>query len=308
MPTTVPNRVAISAVKAFMQYKNMLKDIRTDFALTPEYVVEDTPFLELPDGLVYAVSEGPSTEQRKPLIGISVSTSYDKRKLIGIRTVTSPETISKEQTLLLEAFWLTRPRNDELIKAWSSIDDVWNYSRNEEKAAGVPDDQIHNKSSKEVIDIFAPKERYVHLPWIPSKRFALPVIVMFAYRRKRDKADVDMVPSMWFAKDYKTKMLTAAGHTAVIKPMSDFKSGKLEAPSVMYTYEQATEAWNKHIVEITRGYFDDSDLSLSHEAISTVYLGMSAIIPPEYFAWYTQYHKDFFDYLFRQLNKEDKVD
>lgn len=305
MATTIPSRVALSSVKTFVQYRNSLKDMLTDFGLTPEYVLADEPPLELFDGLVYTVITGAPTDDRKPLIGSAgIKGKTEHRKLVGVRTVSSPDTISKELAGLLEPFWLTRPHDDGLVKAWSSIDDVWNYSRNEAKAIGVPDDKIHDKTNKETIDLFAPKSQYVRLPWMPSKRFPLPSNVMFAYRRGRDEVDVDKKPAVCFIQDYKTHMITAVGLTSIVKPMSDFKSGKVEPPSVMYTYEQATDAWNKHIVEITRGYFDDSDLPLSHEAISVVYLGLSAIIPPEYFAWYTQYHKDFFDYLHRQLNKE----
>lgn len=302
-PLTQDDAAALKVVKAYVQYKNTLKDLRSRF-LTPEYVINDTPILELSDGLVYAVFEGPPSEERKPLLGRNLKTEYRRRKFIGVRTASNPETISREQSGLLEPFWLTRPLDDNVVKAWTSIDDVWNRSRNEAKETGVSDDQIHDKTSKKIIDIFAPKSKYVRLPWIPSKRIALPSVVMFAYKREREKAEVDQKPSIFFVKDYKTHTLIAAGLTLVAKPMFDFKSGKVKSPTVIYTYEQATDAWNKHIDEITRGYYEDSDMSLPHEAIKVVYLGLSAIIPPEYFAWYAQYHKDFFDYLSEQYNKK----
>lgn len=320
--TTQPERTANSSeiadeVAGFLDYVNAIRDANTLIwskgkrALGPKCIIDEAqaPAKEITDGLAYFVFRGEPTGFRYPIAGANKAHPRPSEYIVVRTHSKSPE---NEQAPYLQPFWVEVPHGSEL---GATVDD--NYAhRIEHKVVSTSQNDTPSTSSgkhmfyeanKQIIDIFAPKSKYVRLPWIPSKRFVLPSSVMFAYPRKRAEADVDKKPNIWFVQDYKTNMITLAGLTSVGKPMPDFKSGKVEPPKVVYTYEQATDAWNKHIAEITRGYFDNSDLSLSHEEIKVAYIGLSAIIPPEYFAWYTQYHKDFFDYLSGQFKKEDKT-
>lgn len=311
-PTEIADEVA-----GFLDYVNVIRDANTLIwsegkrALGPKCIIDEaqSPAKEITGGLAYYVFRGEPTGFRYPIIGANKAHPRPSEYVVVRTHSKNPE---NEQAPYLQPFWVEVPHGSELD---ATVDD--NYAhRIEPEVVSISQNDTPSTSSgkhmfyetnKQIIDLFAPKSQYVRLPWIPSKRFPHASNVMFAYRRKRDEVELDKRPAVWFVQDYKSNMITAAGLTSVIKPMPDFKSDKVEPPTVVYAYEQATDAWNKHIVEITRGYFDDSDLSLSHEEISVVYLGLSAIIPPEYFAWYTQYHKDFLDYLSRQFNKENKI-
>ena len=298
--TANPTEIA-DAVKGFLDYMNAVKDISTGAkGLTPKFVIDEAPdhVQEITDGLVYLILDSrDSTPFRKSPLGTNLIHPKSARA-IAIRT--HSQNPDNEKAPYLQPFWVEIPHG---TKPAATVDE--NYERRLEPItkghySGLDHRMVNERFNNTIIDAFTPQSKYERSFWLPTKKFATPSVVMFAYLKEDKQPDgwqntKDRTPMIWFAKDFKSGALVGSAFSLVATLYPDFKGEDLKPMKTFVEKPKAFETWRNNMDNAANAYFNSE--MIDKEVARALFVSLPSLIPPEYQKWVIEYFDDFWKFL-----------